>query len=207
MNTEETFRSMLLVVAGIIVVLIGIRSAYIGRECDNLRERVRDLERRADQTDTTIHDIGQSYDALMDEIQTLAPVLDSIIKQLDDLNAALTQEEDPDADAAINTEPLVYAYEGILNPAAGVNYYNGQRETYYNLPMTGVCYYAELNGIEGEYWEREDGCKMWGDYIICAAAQDRYGQLIESSLGTCIALDTGSFALVNPSQIDIAVTW
>ena len=65
-------------------------------------------------------------------------------------------------------------------------------------------------GIEGEYWVREDGCKMYGDYIICAADLNVHsrGSLVESSLGTCIVLDTGGFA-TNGSGValDIAVDW
>lgn len=100
-----------------------------------------------------------------------------------------------------------FAPSGVLTPAAGINYYNGRKESYYNLPMQGVVSIAQARGIPGEYWEREDGCKMYGDYIICAARTDLYGQIIESSLGECIVLDTGGFALYNPDQIDIAVNW
>ena len=100
--------------------------------------------------------------------------------------------------------------EGTLTAAAGVNFFNGfQKETYYNLPMQGVVSIAQSRGIEGEYWEREDGCKMYGDYIIVAAHQGvhPYGSIVETSLGQGIVLDTGRFALTNQNQIDIATTW
>ena len=75
--------------------------------------------------------------------------------------------------------------------------------------MNGVINNAKAQGIEGEYWVREDGVKMYGDYIIVAANLDNYprGSLVETSLGTGIVLDTGEFAVNNPEQFDIAVDW
>ena len=99
---------------------------------------------------------------------------------------------------------------GVLTKQKGVNYNdNGNKETYYNLPMNGVINNAKAQGIEGEYWVREDGVKMYGDYVIVAANLDNYprGSLVETSLGTGIVLDTGEFAVNNPEQFDIAVGW
>ena len=97
-----------------------------------------------------------------------------------------------------------------LTKSGGVYYGPSGKETYYNLNMSGVVSIAQSQGIEGEYWVREDGCKMYGDYIICAADLNVYprGSLVESSLGTCIVLDTGGFA-TNGSGValDIAVDW
>ena len=97
-----------------------------------------------------------------------------------------------------------------LTKSGGVYYGPSGKETYYNLNMNGVVSNAQNMGIEGEYWVREDGCKMYGDYIICAADLNIYprGSLVESSLGTCIVLDTGGFT-TNGSGValDIAVDW
>ena len=97
-----------------------------------------------------------------------------------------------------------------LTKSGGVYYGPSGKETYYNLNMNGVVSNAQNMGIEGEYWVREDGCKMYGDYIICAADLNVHprGSLVESSLGTCIVLDTGGFA-TNGSGValDIAVNW
>ena len=97
-----------------------------------------------------------------------------------------------------------------LTKSGGVYYGPSGKETYYNLDMNGVVSNAQNMGIEGEYWVREDGCKMYGDYIICAADLNVHprGSLVESSLGTCIVLDTGGFA-TNGSGValDIAVNW
>lgn len=96
-----------------------------------------------------------------------------------------------------------------LTPMGGVYYFGSQKETYYNLDMSSVVEIAHNNGIEGEYYIREDGCKMLGDYIMIAANQNihPYGSLVETSLGTGIVVDTGGFAVNNPLQIDIAVSW
>lgn len=110
--------------------------------------------------------------------------------------------------------PAVAAYtppsgSGHLTPSAGVFYGPSGKETYYNLPMGGVISIAQSAGIQGNYWERSDGAKMYGNYIICAcgfSVRPR-GTIVQTSLGPGICLDTGGFAANDPYQIDIAVTW
>lgn len=98
---------------------------------------------------------------------------------------------------------------GVLTKSGGVNWFDGHKETYYNLPMNKVVSNAHKRGIEGEYKEREDGAKMLGDYIMIAADQSihPYGSIVPTSLGDGIVVDTGTFIQTNPQQIDIAVTW
>jgi 3D (Asp-Asp-Asp) domain-containing protein len=98
---------------------------------------------------------------------------------------------------------------GILTKRGGVNYFDGHKETYYNLPMKKVVSNAQKRGIKGNYWEREDGAKMLGDYIMVAADQSihPYGSIVATSLGDGIVVDTGTFIKTNPQQIDIATTW
>lgn len=105
-------------------------------------------------------------------------------------------------------EELYYS-SGCLTPEGGVYWFGDQKETYYNLPMDVIVSIAESNGIEGEYWIRDDGCKMLGDYIIlaCNRSVHPYGSIVETSLGYGISLDTGGFAESNPYQVDIAVNW
>ena len=64
-------------------------------------------------------------------------------------------------------------------------------------------------GYTDEYWVREDGCKMLGDYIMVAANFNLRprGTIVETSLGKGIVCDTGGFAKKNPYQLDLAVTW
>lgn len=109
----------------------------------------------------------------------------------------------------------IYQKHPILNKRDGVCYYddgfgNGpHKETYYNLPMKRVCQNAKDKGIYGEYWETEDGLKMYGYFIICAANYEvhPYGSIVLTSHGPGKVLDTGGFAATNPTQIDIATCW
>ena len=127
---------------------------------------------------------------------------------------APTTEATTEAPVAPAPQPEQPKYEpqsgDCLTKSGGVYYGPSGKETYYNLNMNGVVSNAQNMGIEGEYWVREDGCKMYGDYVICAADLNVYprGSLVESSLGTCIVLDTGGFA-TNGSGValDIAVDW
>ena len=95
---------------------------------------------------------------------------------------------------------------GVLTPSKGVNYFNGRKETYYNLDMSGCVSIMRGLGNNDEYWVRSDGCKMLGNYIMCAADLSVYprGSLVETSLGTAIVVDTG---YLESNQIDIAVSW
>ena len=83
------------------------------------------------------------------------------------------------------------------------------QETYYNLPMDRCIYYMNQLGYDYEVWVRDDGVKMFGDYIMVAANLETRpkGSLVETSLGTGIVVDTGAFVEWNPNGVDIAVTW
>ena len=105
------------------------------------------------------------------------------------------------------TLPLLTAV--ILTATLGRVQFNGHDETYYNLNMTKICEKAAANGIIGEYRETEEGLKMYGDLIICAAdfKTHPYGTIVTTSRGLGIVLDTGEFAKTEPETIDLAVTW
>lgn len=101
-------------------------------------------------------------------------------------------------------------WEGTkLTAKKGVNNGPTGKETYYNLNMNRVVKNMHKLGYSGEYWIREDGVKMFGDYIMVAANLKLYprGTVIETSLGTGIVCDTGEFAADNSTQCDIAVNW
>ena len=101
----------------------------------------------------------------------------------------------------------IYGTMLVLTATLGRLNYMGHYETWYNLPMRKVVEKAQRNGIVGDYWETEDGLKMYGTCIICAGARERYGELVETSRGMGIILDTGFFTHKNPDDIDLAVTW
>lgn len=90
---------------------------------------------------------------------------------------------------------------GMLTPSSGINWFNGRKETYYNLNMAGVVSNAHAMGIDGDYWVRGDGVKMYGGYVI-VAAQMAKGTIIQTSLGTGIILD-----YCQAGTIDIATVW
>lgn len=95
------------------------------------------------------------------------------------------------------------ASNGVLTAWGGVNSYNGYTEKYYNLNMNGVVNNAQAAGIQGDYWVRDDGVKMYGDYVIVASQHHNKGDIIDTSLGTGIVLDYCE----TPGVVDIATTW
>lgn len=99
--------------------------------------------------------------------------------------------------------------DGKLTASKGVNYGPSGKETYYNLNMNGVVNIMQSMGYNEQYWVREDGVKMYGDYVMVAADLNTHprGSIVESSLGTAIVVDTGGFASSNPDQLDIATAW
>lgn len=112
----------------------------------------------------------------------------------------------------VNEEPILEAedYEGkVLNSYNGTVTGPGGKETYYNLSMDLVIQYMKNLGYDYNYWVREDGVKMYGDYIMIAANTHIYekGTLIETSLGMGMVCDHCVAAEKEIDLIDIAVTW
>lgn len=195
---------------------------------NQLRQSVTDYQGQTskdiEEVKTGIKTLNDNDKAHTDQIDGLNNSLDLIKKdlknQVDKLTEKIKTLEEAKAEKkALEAEMLATSYtapaqtytapSGGLTPSGGVNNYNGQLETYYNLPMEGVIQQARNFGIEGEYWIRDDGVKMYGDYVIVAANRDVHpiGSLVETSLGTGISLDTGAFAAGNPTQVDIATSW
>ena len=120
------------------------------------------------------------------------------------------EQEDAEETAESSEAAAASTWNGpVLNRSNGTVQGPSGKETYYNLDMSGVVNIMRNMGNADEYWVREDGVKMLGNYIMCAANLDVHprGSLVESSLGTCIVCDTGGFAYSNPNQLDIAVNW
>lgn len=120
---------------------------------------------------------------------------------------------EPEEETELITEENYYIYDGpVLNSRIGTIEGPSGKETYYNLPMSGVISIMRNAGFSEEeypYWVRDDGCKMLGNYIMVAADLSirPRGSIIETSLGTALVCDTGSFVNYNATQIDIAVNW
>lgn len=94
----------------------------------------------------------------------------------------------------------------ILTAALGRITYGNHTESWYDLPMNRVVTNAQEAGIPCEYWVRDDGVKMFGEWVIVAShpSVPRYS-LVETSLGTGIILDRHSVDNVN--LYDIATVW
>ena len=79
------------------------------------------------------------------------------------------------------------------------------RETYYDLPMSGV-----MRACGGTMSVRADGVKVDQDgYIIIAAYLPRYPRcsVVETSLGAGKVYDTGGFTAKHPDGFDLATDW
>ena len=95
----------------------------------------------------------------------------------------------------------------VLTAAKGVNNFMGHKETWYNLKMDKVIERIDKAiGMTDLYWIREDGVKMYGPWVICAAhpSKIRYTR-IDTSLGEGIILDTHTAK--DKELIDIATNW
>lgn len=160
------------------------------------------------------HNAGDSNPVLVEQIN-LAQYLHGNLKFISEPYTFLKETSDKKSDLlhSKKEEPEAsqsFTWNGSrLTAGSGVNYGPSGKETYYNLDMTGVIYMMRCLGNTDEYWVRSDGCKMLGSYIMIAANLSVHprGSLVQTSLGTGIVCDTGSFAEEDPNQIDIAVTW
>lgn len=95
----------------------------------------------------------------------------------------------------------------ILTAALGRITYGNHIETWYNLPMSKVVQNAREAGIPCDYWVRDDGVKMFGQWVIVAAhpSKTRY-TTVQTSLGEGIILDYHT-TLNNTELYDIATSW
>ena len=98
---------------------------------------------------------------------------------------------------------------GSLNSYNGTVYGPGGRETYYNLDMSGIVKMMQNLGYNSQYWVRDDGVKMYGDYIMVAADLSKHprGSIVQTSLGPGMVCDTGGFVYTTDVAYDIATTW
>ena len=94
----------------------------------------------------------------------------------------------------------------ILTASLGRIQFQNHVETWYNLPMQNVVEAAQKRGINADYWVREDGCKMFGPWVIVASdpSVTRF-TFVETSRGTGIVLDRHTAG--DPNLYDLAVDW
>lgn len=152
--------------------------------------------------------LAHCIDTVDDFIDTMTTDLNEQKKEQDEQKQEKTAKEET---SILIAEPA--EWDGpVLTPSKGVNQGPQGKETYYNLPMDGVVSIMRNAGFSEDkypYWEREDGCKMLGPYIMVAANLNTFprGSVIDCSLGKALVCDTGGFAKSNPTQLDIATNW
>jgi len=120
--------------------------------------------------------------------------------------------EQPDTSTQVNNQTAqTSSYNGqVLSASAGrVASPAGGTESYYNLPENVVVANAKSAGIEGDYWVRGDGVKMLGNYVMVAANLNVHprGSIVQTTLGSGVVVDTGTFSISSPQDLDIAVNW
>lgn len=126
--------------------------------------------------------------------------------------AVLSNQEWYDECVARGLVTPAHDYDDRITAERGGYMGESGRETYYNLRMDNcVAYMRELGYSEEEYpyWIRDDGAKMLGNYVMCAAnwkIRPR-GTIIPTSLGDAIVVDTGEFVKDYPNGVDLAVDW
>lgn len=121
-------------------------------------------------------------------------------------------EEEPVEEEIAYTEPAQDYYEpvyndyyapsygggsGVLNSYDGINYYNGNKETYYS---SNVLYHY----MTPQWTLREDG--VWTDsegYVVVASSDLAYGSTVDTSLGMGKVYDSGCASGV----VDIYTAW
>lgn len=91
-----------------------------------------------------------------------------------------------------------------LTKSGGVFYGPSGKETYYNLNMSRCISIMQGLGYDYDYWVRDDGVKMFGDYVMIAADTGVYpkGSIIETSMGTAMVVDHCPAGV-----IDVCVDW
>lgn len=101
-----------------------------------------------------------------------------------------------------------YNYE-MLNTINGRVAGPSGNETYYNEDMSFIVGRLQRLGYSGEYWVRADGVKMFGDYVMVAAAFDDrpIGTIIQTTRGVAIVCDTGKYIEWDWTGIDVATNW
>lgn len=154
-------------------------------------------------TSTDLEGLSDNQEAL----EAYLLQLQELIEQQKNEQTA-TQEQTSRQELAAQTKSKTWN-GAVLNKTNGVvNGPNG-KETYYNLNMSKIVAGLQKKSASSEYWVRNDGVKMFGEYIMVAANLSVYprGTVVETSLGTGIVCDTGAFAGRSNITFDIATAW
>lgn len=106
---------------------------------------------------------------------------------------------------SVTSIPTELELNGYLTKSGGTFEGPSGHETWYNRPM-GKCIdnMSSFGYSLDNYRVRDDGVKMLGEYVMCAANTETWpkGSLIPTSLGKAIVVDH-----CEAGNVDICVTW
>ncbi len=117
-------------------------------------------------------------------------------------SAAKNSEEKKEEEDTFTWDgPVLNSFDGIV-PSDQTP--SGYKETYYNLEMKYVIENMRNLGYSEEdypYWIRDDGVKMFGDYV-CVALIAEKGEIVPTTRGMGMVVD-----YCPEGTLDVAVTW
>lgn len=181
-------------------------------KASQLNHKINSLETSYDQLSADYKELETNYQQLQNDYEELMISHDELADEVKVIGTSYSAKSSARVsldESSIKDDNSLKADTPILKPRQGVNQGPLGKETWYDLNMDGVCYLMNDLGYTYEeypYWVREDGVKMFGDYIMVAADLNIWpkGTILECSLGTAMVVDTGC---LEPYQLDIAVDW
>lgn len=213
---------MFVMILAIILIALAFKVRDSQDRIERLEEQLteRKLEEPATETTEIILPKEPSDDEIVMEVRPEllddATPLEAVMVEVATPSQAF-EEPQKFITSEVTTEEIICATEAEpiksgLTAFAGVYQGPSGKETYYNLDMSGVIAIMRSMGYsedEYPYWVRDDGVKMFGQYVMVAAelSSRPKGTILETSLGTGMVVDTGGFASGNPAQLDIATAW
>lgn len=177
-------------------VALLLASLFVFKEITrvNGEERQEDIQVSSTEFDNPIRDTPlEVYAPIPVEIDEDAEIGDDML--LLESKRAMSEQESQ----GVVTEASYDTYQPTsgLTRECGVNYYNGQRETWYS---SNVLYHYRTS----EWTVGEDGVYRDADgYVVVARSDMAQGDTIETSLGTGRVYDTGCAA----GTTDIYTSW
>ena len=192
-----------------LTVLVAGAGAYATdletKKVDSLTDDIKELEELKIELENENVLPNEELTKLLNENKKLQEELDELKADKEEIVEGTSYV----TDTSSYSETEYVSNGNCLTAAGGVFYGSSGKETYYNLDMSGVVSIMRRIENNDPYWIRSDGVKMLGNYVMVAANLNirPRGSLVETSLGTGIVCDTGGFAAVNPTQLDIAVNW
>ena len=103
---------------------------------------------------------------------------------------------------------IILAVALMITARSGIFFFDGHKETYYNLNMNRIVARADMfYGLSDVYEVREDGVKTYNGFVMVASDWNihPFGSVVETSRGTGIVLDMHTAK--DREIIDIATAW